>query len=352
MQENSPISMKKIIAIDPSSQHYYEDRLFDASNAVLNRDDTLAPLIRMKEKAESAGMEIHTADYLWSRQGKLYSECDYFSLGVLRDFKRLASQKDMHLKAFMIMEPPVVAPKLYKALPAITSVFERVYVHNTIGDGYSMDGVDQSKLCKLYWPQPRMGVIESLWQKGNRQHRVVIINGNHKPKSKKNELYSKRIEVMNELSQLGAIDLYGRGWERWWMPASQWWPYWSNRQALMSIYKGACSSKYEVMSKYTFALCFENMAMHGYVTEKIFDCFYAGTIPIYLGAPDIAALIPEESFIDYRKFSSSEELWRHISELSEKKINEMRVAGREYLNSKEFLNYYNSMENVLLSSEG
>lgn len=338
---------KKLIAIDPSSYHYYEDRLFDATNTVLNRDDTLTPFIRMRSAAEVAGMEMHTADCLWKRDRIFHGECDYYSLGVLRDFKKLSKQGGVGLKAFLIMEPPVVAPKLYRALPELTSIFEQVYVHNTIGDGYSLAGVNRSKLRQLYWPQPRADVIEPLWLRGDRQRRIVIINGNHKPKSTASELYSRRIEMMVELSKFGVIDLYGRGWEKWWSPASQWLPYWRNRNTIMSIYKGACPSKYEVMAGYTFALCFENMAMNGYVTEKIFDCFYAGTIPLYLGAKDIVDLIPPDAYIDCRKFETTEQMLDAIMKLSDEQIQEMRRAGRTFIQSERGLRYYNSMAEIL-----
>jgi len=243
----------------------------------------------------------------------------------------------------VVFEPPVVDQRLYRALPGLTAVFERVYVHNVIGDGYSLEGVDQSRLRKLYWPQPRTDVIESLWQRQERQRRIVMINGNHKPASFDAELYSLRIEAMVELAKSNAIDLYGRGWERWWSRASLWLPYWHNRKKLMSIYKGACASKYEVMSGYTFALCFENMAMRGYVTEKIFDCFYAGTIPLYLGAKDIDDLIHAEAYVDCRRFASWSEMLDEIMQMPEGAIRSMREAGRAFVQSAQGARYYNSL---------
>ena len=44
------------------------------------------------------------------------------------------------------------------------------------------------------------------------------------------------------------------------------------------------------------------MVLERWITEKIFDCFYAGTIPVYLGAPDVARWLPPECFIDMRRF--------------------------------------------------
>lgn len=341
---------KKQVFIDPPSIAYGEDRLFDAANPVLNRDGTLAPYIRLRAFLEQQGMVVHTADRLVQRTSRS-TMSDYYSLGVLANYERLQACDDIRLRAFMIFEPPVVDPRLYQALPELTAAFDRVYVHNVDGDGYSLEGVDRSKLRKLYWPQAHKGVLEPFWCREDRLCRIVMINGNHKPASYSGELYSKRIEALAALAKINVVDLYGRGWERWWSRSSMWLPYWRHRKTLMSIYKGACKSKYEVLSKYAFALCFENMVMKGYVTEKIFDCLYAGTIPLYLGATDIVDMIPEEVFIDCRRYTSWENMWREVSNMSLEQMNNMREAGRAYLNSDAFLKYYDGFLPVTNAQE-
>lgn len=338
--------MQKIY-IDPSYTVFYEDRLFDEYNPQLNRDDMLSPFVRLRGALAEQGAAIHTADYLFKNVESTPDPSDYYSLGISKNYPALTSHSAVNLKAFVVMEPPVVAPHLYRELPALTSAFEHVYVHNTEGDGYSLEGVDRSKLRQLFWPQPRADVIEPLWQNNHRQHRVVVINSNLKPVSFPGELYSKRIETMAALASVNAVDLYGRGWDKWWSRNAMWLPYWRNKGALKSIYKGSCVSKYEVMSKYNFALCFENMAMKGYVTEKIFDCLYSGTIPIYLGATDITSLIPENCYIDYRNYSSAIQMWRYIQSLSIDEITKIRQAGRDFILSPEYKNYYNSMLDIV-----
>jgi hypothetical protein len=332
----------KNIYIDPSSKAYYENRLFDHADPVLNRDDTLAPLIRLREILTQQGTGLHTADYML-QDAEHDQEIDYYSFGVLGNYEQLAKRNNINLKAFVIFEPPVVDPRLYMVLPKLTAAFERVYVHNTKGDGFSLKGVDQSKLHKLYWPQPHKDVLLQFWNRQQRFHRIVMISGNHKPVSYHSELYSKRIDALAGLFKFECVDLYGRGWERWWSRNSMWLPYWRHRKILMSIYKGACASKYEVMSQYHFALCFENMAMNGYITEKIFDCLYAGTIPIYLGAKDISDLIPEDVYIDCRKFSTWRDLHDKMVGMSDTEIQSMRAAGRAFLQSERGLRYYDSL---------
>lgn len=338
----------RTIYIDPSYKAYYQDRLFDDSNPSLNRDDTLAPNIRMRFALKKQGAEIHTADFLLAKKEDV-QKAEYYSFGLLENYRKLSHWSNIRMRAFAIFEPPVVAPHLYRELPELTKVFDRVYVHNTEGDGYSLKDVDISRLHKLYWPQARADVIEEFWRKQNRKRRIVVINGNHNPASAYRELYSKRIEAMVSLAKFDSIDLYGRGWKRWWSRDSMWLPYWLNRRTLMSIYKGECASKYETMQHYTFALCFENMSMKGYITEKIFDCFYAGTIPLYWGATDISDLIPREAYIDVGKYVSFEKMYEEVVLMSEIEIQEMREAARSFLKSEQGKKFYDGIINIILT---
>jgi alpha(1,3/1,4) fucosyltransferase len=333
------------IFIDPSYPVFNQDKLFDLSDSLLNRDDQLLPFHRLREHLQSRGKSLHTADFLSSAGADLGATraCDYYSLGILDNFQRIAREGSAKLKAFVIMEPPVVAPHLYQALPELTKVFEQVYVHNIDGDGYALAGVQQDKLKRLYWPLPHAQVLEPYWRQHDRMQRIVVINGSHKPRSFDKELYSTRIDAMASLAPYGAVDLYGRGWERWWSGEARWLPYWRNRRMLMSIYKGACTSKFEVLQRYAFCLCFENMAMKGYITEKLFDCLYAGTIPLYLGAPDILRYVPKEVFIDCSQYGSWGEMWQEVRRIPMARINEMRDAGREFLGSEAAKPFYNSL---------
>jgi hypothetical protein len=336
----------KKIFIDPSYQVFENDKLFDLTNPALNRDGQLLPFNRMRNHLSSNDISVHTADYLFKEDNQSPQQSTYYSLGILDNYERILIDKRARLAAFVIMEPPVVAPSLYEALPKLTAAFDCVYVHNTTGDGYSLDGVDTSKLRRLYWPIPHNDVLEPYWGNNQRMKRVVVINGSHKPQSRYREQYSLRIKAMGELSQIGIVDLYGIGWDRWWSREAMWLPYWQNRRAIMSIYKGKCASKFEVLQNYEFCLCFENMSMDGYITEKLFDCLYAGTIPLYMGASDIFEYIPKEVFVDCRNYSSWTEMWEDIKTMPAERIYEMRKAGRDFLKSDLANRFYDSIEHI------
>ena len=91
-----------------------------------------------------------------------------------------------------------------------------------------------------------------------------------------------------------------------------------------------------VMNKYKFILCVENSYTYGYVTEKIFNCFAAKTIPIYSGAPDIDDYINKSSYIsvlgdwiqEINKLSTNEEEYNKIINQNPIKPNMI------YINSK------------------
>jgi hypothetical protein len=65
-------------------------------------------------------------------------------------------------------------------------------------------------------------------------------------------------------------------------------------------------------------ICYENVKdSPGYITEKIFDAFFSGCVPIYWGAKNITEYIPEGTFIDRRLFVNTAEMYEYIKGISE-----------------------------------
>jgi len=76
--------------------------------------------------------------------------------------------------------------------------------------------------------------------------------------------------------------------------------------------------KKDVLAKYKFHLAFENSNTRDYVTEKIFHAFYAGTVPVYLGAPNIDDFCPSNhSIIKVSDFPSLEALAEYMKYLDQ-----------------------------------
>ena len=80
------------------------------------------------------------------------------------------------------------------------------------------------------------------------------------------ERYQNRLRMAEQWGDV--VDVYGGGW-----PKS------------LPSYRGLAASKIDIMKRYRYCLVFENQRQPGYVTEKLLDCFVAGSMPLYWGAP-------------------------------------------------------------------
>ena len=70
------------------------------------------------------------------------------------------------------------------------------------------------------------------------------------------------------------------------------------------------ADKEEGLCDYMFSVAIENGQYETYFTEKLLDCFATGTIPVYLGAPDIGDHFNKDGIIDLTdEFDVSEEIY-------------------------------------------
>ena len=150
---------------------------------------------------------------------------------------------------------------------------------------------------------------------------------------RRNQLHDERLALITHFAAQGSIDVYGSGWERrGHIPVHY-------RKELEGLVPAGTTVRYEtkhqLLSNYRFTLTLENFVYPGYVTEKIFDALAAGSIPIYLGAPDIESFVPREAFIDLREFPSPSSLKDYLDNLSEADAAGMREAGRRFLASSQ-----------------
>lgn len=337
--------------IDPPSHHFLGDRLFDSSNAGFGGEDLLAPHRLVKEHFEARGIPVHTADYL---EADTESERKvYVSLGRRDDAGRLAGLPGVVASAFFAMECPIVEPTMYRDLPAMARTFRRVF---SWSDGESLLRFTGERVrCETFrWPQSFDAVVPGIWERADREF-LAMINANKLPRVYWQELYTARLRAVEYFHRFGEIDLFGPNWDRMpnrvgktWIPATArrlWARIWKVKQRLKPdpLYAAAAEathgpvpSKLETLGGYTFALCFENMVLPGWITEKIFDCFFAGAVPVYWGAPDVERWIPADCFIDMRRFDDFEELRAHLHALGPDQIRAYREAARDFVASDRF----------------
>ena len=88
------------------------------------------------------------------------------------------------------------------------------------------------------------------------------------------------------------------------------------KNRLLTTEDRGSETKLSVVADYKFCVGFENSIALDYVTEKFFDPFLAGTVPVYLGAPNIDMFAPgENAFINVSKFSGPLELAQFLAHL-------------------------------------
>jgi alpha-1,3-fucosyltransferase 10 len=75
-------------------------------------------------------------------------------------------------------------------------------------------------------------------------------------------------------------------------------------------------AKLELIERHKFTLAFENSIAIDYVTEKLYDPLVAGSVPVYLGAPNVRELAPaDDCLIDAAEFSGPDALAAHLNHL-------------------------------------
>ena len=122
--------------------------------------------------------------------------------------------------------------------------------------------------------------------------------------------HSGRLEYLKEFMSYVQVDSFGKMYNNRAIPPG------TDKQRLIAPYK--------------FTIAFENAISEDYVTEHFFDPLIAGSVPIYLGAPNVDDFAPgDKCYIDARSFSSMGELADLLV-----KLNNDDEAYMEYLQWK------------------
>ena len=81
------------------------------------------------------------------------------------------------------------------------------------------------------------------------------------------------------------------------------------------LHRKYSNNKLAFISRYKFTIAFENRRQNNYITEKIYECFITGSIPIYCGAPNINDLYNPKAFINYDDYGSLSKVIERIKEV-------------------------------------
>ena len=185
---------------------------------------------------------------------------------------------------------------------------------------YQDDIVDNVKYFK-YWPSIDSSPVMSegsipYSEKGL----AAIICTNQICAELPGELYSERKRIVDffETHEEYQFGVYGRFWEGY------------------RNWGGAINRKSDAYHKYKFAICIENTRRNGYITEKLFDCFKNGIVPVYGGPLNVEKYIPKDCFIDYFSFATLEEMAEFLSNMDEREYSGYLNAIRNFMSTEEY----------------
>lgn len=277
---------------------------------------------KLKQKFNSEGDCLSTIDQVALSEIDvcIFIDLNYYYLDKFLDLD------DPPLLVYIMREPPSV--RNYNSESAITKyapLFDGIFTWN---DLLSTSG---PKFTKYRIPQ-YLEMAKDDCPAFTDQKLLVNITSrkySHHPE----ELYSAREEVIRyyDENHPDQFTLYGQ--------------YWNQRSRLEDVYhhqkltsynyrtyKGLIEDKTTAYRHHKFTLCFENMTgINGYVTEKLFDCFRAGTVPIYWGANNISEIVPSDAFIDYRNYSSPTALHDYLQSIDRAEYNEYLSKAQEFI---------------------
>ncbi|OCC15883.1 hypothetical protein DBT_0808 [Dissulfuribacter thermophilus] len=299
--------MKQIAFTVPKP--FQNNRLFDIDAA---RDRSLERFVLLKKILESHGLRCTTFDACSITAIDILVILD-IHLHLRQIFKAIKYNPSIKL-IYIATEPPLIYclhdNNILGAMP-----FDRVLYWN---DDYVKQYAIGVK-CNIGQPIISQNTIPNI--PFNKKKFLVAIYSNKLIKHKMG-LYEERLTAFDFFyHKPEEFDLYGRGWEN------------SKRPSVLASYKGKCICKKDVLKNYKFALCYENSRYPYYITEKIFDCFAAGTVPIYLGAPNIQNFIPKSCFIDLRDFKDYDELYHYLISMKESVYNSYLQAVKDFIQS-------------------
>lgn len=324
--------MRKICVHNINDGLNYGDAVFDPdwlSSFHLGNDyGFYFPILR--EKLLKNGFDIHTHDMV---------DMDEFDAFLFFDMPQkddpvflsaVKSNKDMYLiiTECWLIEPRNGDSSLYKN-------FKKIFTWNL--------ELCSDKFVRCFWPN-RLNVCKKTKPFSQREKLCVLVAGNKKNKDQK-ELYSERRAILDWFASFHSdeMDLYGPGWRlsgfakakesirnvKRYIVGER-----TKRIKNYPFYKGLAGSKSEALSRYSFCICYENLRdVPGYITEKIFDCFSAGVVPVYKGWSGVKEYIPQATFIDGEAFADYEDLYQYMRSMDEKTYTDYLQAAREFLMS-------------------
>jgi len=306
-----------------------KNNVFDPNFYVIG-DNLGYPFIRLKFELKKRDIEFNTTDIQILEN---YKKIIFFDIPTKNVFDITKIAKLYDIEFYLVLfESELIAQKNW--IKENHNYFKKIFTWND-------KWVDGKRYIKYYWPNK---IPENLDFDINKKSKLCTMIAGNKTMKHSLELYTERVNAIRWFEQHhpGEFDLYGLGWDKYVFRGSKIIRGLNRIKPLTRLlapkypsYKGSIVSKAQILKDYKFAICYENAKdIPGYITEKIFDCFFSGCVPIYLGAPNITDFIPTSTFIDKENFKSYEELYKYIKTMPIIEYQEYLTAIEKFVKSE------------------
>ena len=315
------------------ANYYQQDRVKNASFEEIDRHHTYNPTFTnrlLRTEFLKRGIELNNPDI---NQGK------EVAFSILHD-----GQEINHIpspKYLIATENPYICP--LNIDQHYLQSFDEVFTWNT---------------NLLYLPNtthvfiPNQIEVKDTPSFANRPIFSCIINANKAfPTSVDDDLYQERIQVIRwyEKNAPQYFSLYGLGWSKP-EPAFTFSKKISRRIKRLATqafgykpfpsYAGEVADKGSVYQMTKFGYCYENVAnLPDYISEKIFDCFFNGCVPVYWGSSTIEKHIPSNCYIDRRHFKNTEETHQFLLSIDEAHYQQYQDDIKNFLASPKAMEF-------------
>lgn len=316
-------------------EDFTENKLFDYSSP-RNSDGLFTPVIALRERLLQLGIELNTPDlnkgrtvsfemhldgrplsgnatpkYLIASENPFINRLNA-DIEYLKGFKRVISWNDAALKfpgAVKVLIPNSLS------LPNIRSysdrhIFSCLISSNKVTPWGGADDLYAERINVIRWYEKNAPALFHLYGRGW---------------NKPSQAFTRKAKLQRRIGRL-RTQLFG------YKPFPSW--------------RGEVKFKSDILSNTRFSYCYENVKdLPNYITEKIFDSFFSGCVPIYWGADNVHEYIPPDCYIDRRQFADTAEVHRYLVSITPEQHAQFQQNICAFLKSKQAYSF--SVENFV-----
>lgn len=334
------------VAYRPPGAIFEKDRFFygDHLHYIGNASHWLEPTKYLATHGRFSGIDFHTDDMVDLRDADVFVFGELPpSLHAVRDLRSLHPQIKIVLT---IVESPL--GRAWAFDPANHRDFDAVISYNSMlkhGENYfsfnipagglddfaASEGIawEARKIACLIAHVPNVAppiirrsgleMIRRGWKFTPRTWWNYVTEGG--------SLYAERLKVARCCEDVlgDEFDIFGPGW-----PSQDGGVDHKNGFACA---RGAyAGSKLELLPRYRFTIAYENCLNDcGYITEKLFDAFLSGCVPVYLGNLSVLKYVPKGAFVDARDFKTPTDLAMFLKSMPKNQWRQMKEMGAEFM---------------------